>query len=97
MTDSQPREDRHTKRGINTPINNKICKKNADFFCIYQKLLLPLQPNLRRSRVKRRKVVGSLHIEKAFIDALYLTHKKLSTLFQLIQSQKQSKQLRLRV
>jgi len=26
---------------------------------------------------------NQLHIEKAFIDALYLTHKKLSTLFQI--------------
>ena len=48
--------------------------------------------------VANRRVRGnSLHIEEAFIDALYLTRRKLSTLLQTTQSQKQSKQLRLRV
>ena len=41
-------------------------RKNAHFPCVYQKFVVSLRPNLRRSRVMRRMVVGSLHIDGVY-------------------------------
>ena len=40
--------------------------KKAYCPCVYQKKVVLLQPNLRRSRVMRRMVVGSLHIDGVY-------------------------------
>ena len=60
--------------------------KNTHFPCIIQKIVVSLPPNLRRSRVMRRMVVGSLHIDGVYWRFVFDAQKASNTFNKQVKS-----------